>query len=315
MAPEKVQALAEDWYHRLASKDVCFSVRDYREITTKAGDLLYIDPPYESGEWRYYSGKLDFGELFAWLREQQGDHLLSLNGFLGDDDRRLEVPADLYDRHRLLDNGVNPFDRLDGRMPRLVTESLYIKRRGAPSKTKEDVPHQEPAPPIPNQNSKSAEIRSLLEAEPDLSGPEVVRRLTERGIEVDTNLVRVVRHHARKANQWESRWREAVCRQVESRLNSMLALPFSDNVRVTHDELMSLAVLVGSGLSEDHLFHLARALWVVQYARLTGQSAGTVEAEIARRARGMKTTPDVDDELNEGDSLGDIHRLNIMDTI
>ena len=112
-----------------------------------------------------------------------------------------------------------------------------------------------------------------------------MRRLTERGIEVDANLVRVVRHNARKANQWESRWREAVCREVESRLDSMLALPFSDNVRVTHDELMSFAELVGSGVSENHLLHLARALWVVQYARRTGQSAGTVEAEIARRAQ------------------------------
>ena len=315
MDPETVRLIVEDWGRRLSSKDVRFSVRDYRQVTTQEGDLLYLDPPYDAREGYYYSGKFDFGELFGWLRKQQGDHLLSLNGFLGDDDRRLEVPADLYDRHRLLDNGNNPFDRLDGRLPRLVTESLYIKRRGASPKAKEDVPHQEPAPPIPNQNSKSAEIRSLLEAEPDLSGPEVVRRLTERGIEVDANLVRVVRHHARKANQWESRWCEAVCREVERRLNSMLALSFSDNVRVTHDELMSLAELIGSGVSEDHLFYLARALWVVQYARLTGQSAGTVEAEIARRARGVKTTPDVDDELNEGDSLGNIHRLNIMDTI
>ena len=67
--------------------------------------------------------------MIVWLREQQGDHLLSLNGLLGDDDRRLEVPADLFDRHRFLLNGDNPFDHLDGRTPRLVTESLYIKRR------------------------------------------------------------------------------------------------------------------------------------------------------------------------------------------
>ena len=115
MAPETVRLIVEDWGRRLSSKDVRFSVRDYRQITTQEGDLLYLDPPYDAREGYYYSGKFDFGELFGWLRKQQGDHLLSLNGFLGDDDRRLEVPADLYDRHRLLDNGNNPFDRLDGR--------------------------------------------------------------------------------------------------------------------------------------------------------------------------------------------------------
>lgn len=106
-------------------------MRDYRRITAQPGDVLYLDPPYETGEGRYYSGAIDFHELFGWLRRQPSSYFLSLNGFLGDEDRRLEVPPDLYDEHLLIENGDNPFDRLAGREPRQVIESLYIRRRGS----------------------------------------------------------------------------------------------------------------------------------------------------------------------------------------
>jgi hypothetical protein len=54
-----------------------------------------------------------------------------LNGFLGDEDRRLDVPSDLYDEHRLIDNGQSSIDRIAGRKPRQVIDSLYIRRRGS----------------------------------------------------------------------------------------------------------------------------------------------------------------------------------------
>ena len=106
-------------------------MRDYRQITANDGDLLYLDPPYETGEGHYYSGQIDFDELFAWLRRQPCSYLLSLNGFLGSEDRRLDVPDDLFDRHLLIENGENAIDRIAGREPRQVSESLYIKRRSA----------------------------------------------------------------------------------------------------------------------------------------------------------------------------------------
>jgi DNA adenine methylase len=294
MAPERVKPLAEEWHRRLVSKDINFYARDYREVTTRPGDVLYVDPPYETGEGRYYLGTFDFGELFGWLRKQQCDHFFSLNGFLGDEDRRLKVPADLYDRHRLLENGYSPLDHLYGRKPRLVTESLYIKRRCGSPTAVDDVFQPERPLRVPRQTSKSGHIRALLKDDPNVPGAEVVRRLAERGVEVDANLVRVVRHHAQKVGQWESRWCEAVCRQVEARLSLMitdfrrLKLPCIDNVRLNHDELMTLAAMIGTGMSEDHLFHLARALWIVRYARRTGQSGGAVEAHIASLVQRFK---------------------------
>jgi DNA adenine methylase len=129
MAPEKVERLVKEWQRRLANKDVRFTVRDYRQITAKPGDVLYLDPPYETGEGRYYSGLFDFDELFGWLRAQPCSYYLSLNGFLGGADRRLNVPTDLYDEQLLIENGQNSIDHIAGREARRVTESLYIRRR------------------------------------------------------------------------------------------------------------------------------------------------------------------------------------------
>jgi len=133
MAPETVKRLARRWARRLADKDITFSVRDYRQITAKEGDVLYLDPPFETGKGRYYSGPFDFDELFGWLRKQPCSYFLSLNGFLGSEDRRLNVPDDLFDRHLLIENGENAIDRIAGREPRQVSESLYVRRRGSRS--------------------------------------------------------------------------------------------------------------------------------------------------------------------------------------
>ncbi len=128
MAPEFIEAILADWWGRLGSREVHFAVRDYREVSTGAGDLIYLDPPYLNEDGQYYCGMIDFPEFFAWLRDQRGDYLLSLNGFLGDEDRTVAVPGDLYDKHLLLDNGVCTFDRLNGEAAPPMTDSLYTMR-------------------------------------------------------------------------------------------------------------------------------------------------------------------------------------------
>jgi DNA adenine methylase len=130
MAPETVELLVNEWQGRLADRDITFVARDYRQISPKEGDLLYLDPPYETGAGRYYYGPFNHDELFAWLRKQPCGYLLSLNGFVGGEDRRLDVPKDLYDEQIPIENGECAIDRLVGREPRLVTESLYIRWRG-----------------------------------------------------------------------------------------------------------------------------------------------------------------------------------------
>lgn len=131
MDPITVGKIVRDWQRRLASKDVTFSVQDYRHITVQEGDLLYLDPPYKNEDGKYYYGTFDLDEFFGWLRVQPCDYLFSLNGYLGDQDRTVAVPADLYDEHTLLDNGVSSFDRLNDDDALPVRDSLYIRRRGS----------------------------------------------------------------------------------------------------------------------------------------------------------------------------------------
>ena len=129
MDPQTVEAILVDWWRRLGTREVRFAVRDYREISTETGDLIYLDPPYLNEDGQYYGGMIDFPEFFGWLRGQRGDFLLSLNGCLGDMDRTVAVPGDLYDEHLLIDNGVSTFDRLLGQAAPPMTDSLYIKKR------------------------------------------------------------------------------------------------------------------------------------------------------------------------------------------
>lgn len=146
MDPETVETILTDWWCRLGSREVRFAVRDYREVSTAPGDLLYLDPPYRSEDGQYYSGMIDFPEFFGWLGGQRGGCLLSLNGFLGDRDRTVAVPSDLYDEHLLLDNGVSPFDRLNGEAALPLIDSLYIRRGRRPGGRAVS----RPAPPGPS---------------------------------------------------------------------------------------------------------------------------------------------------------------------
>jgi hypothetical protein len=95
------------------------------------------------------------------------------------------VPTDLYDRHRLLDSRDNPFDRLEGRTPRIVTESLYIKERSRPLAS-EERPHDQSTPAEVDANfvrvvRKGAPRARLCEPDESRVEGEIGRR-TQEGV-------------------------------------------------------------------------------------------------------------------------------------
>ncbi len=204
--PDRLRPVLEAWHRKLVAADVRFSVRDYREVATGPGDLLYLDPPYRT-QYRYY-GRIDFGEFFDWLDSQRGGYLLSLNGHVGDEDRTVAVPVRLYDEHLLVQAGDIPFYRLNGRSTAPVTDSLYIRRgegwvthRAAQVPVDADRKTTGPLRRVrPHGDGMSAAIRSLLDADPEIKPAEVKRRLAGRGMAVTSTLFRVVRLNWRRSN-------------------------------------------------------------------------------------------------------------------
>ena len=130
MKPETVRRIILDWSTELKNYDVRFYHRNYQRIQASGGDLLYLDPPYRiSPRFILYSGPFDFEIFFRWLRKQSSDYLLSLNGFSGENDIRVDVPVDLYDEHLLIDSGSSSLRKLNGNEGGALRDSLYVSRK------------------------------------------------------------------------------------------------------------------------------------------------------------------------------------------
>lgn len=113
-----------------SSEHTTCNVRDYRTVRSKPGYFLYLDPPYKLQKCRLYLGKFDHEQFFEWLGKQQrsGD-TLSLNGFIGEEDRRVEVPDHRYDEELKIDNGISTISRLSGMPAPRLQNGLYLRLR------------------------------------------------------------------------------------------------------------------------------------------------------------------------------------------
>lgn len=128
MEPEKVNALLAEWHELLRRRDVTFTVRDYSTVFSRAGDFLYLDPPYPSARAQLYQGRFNHGDFFVWLRKQRAGWALSLNGPDGDGKYRGEVPEDLFDERFALRNGNSPARRLNRMDAPDVADCLYVRK-------------------------------------------------------------------------------------------------------------------------------------------------------------------------------------------
>jgi DNA adenine methylase len=123
--PDSMREIIFDWHEK--TKKVKFSVQNYLDVKSEPGDFIYLDPPYatHNGFLMYY-GMIDYDAFWQWLRSQPAAYLISLNGFKDEQDCTLDVPKDVYERHELIDNGLNKFDQLCKKRVRAY-DSLYIK--------------------------------------------------------------------------------------------------------------------------------------------------------------------------------------------
>jgi len=123
--PEKLEAILNNWSVILNKKNVSFENKSYAEISTKEGDILYLDPPYAGTKGMYY-GTIDYSLLWNWLRKQNGKYLLSFDGKTSSKDMTVDIPKDLYSNHVYLESGNSSFRRTIGSSnSEYVSESLY----------------------------------------------------------------------------------------------------------------------------------------------------------------------------------------------
>jgi DNA adenine methylase len=124
--PLRFEKVLFQWSKILNDKNVKFICCSYDDIQTELNDFVYLDPPYYNTKGMYY-GRINYDNLWEWLRVQSCDYMLSFDGKITSDDFTYEVPTDLYSSHEYIYSGNSSFRRIIGTSSKeYVNESLYI---------------------------------------------------------------------------------------------------------------------------------------------------------------------------------------------
>ena len=125
--PESLAKIIIDWYNKLNKYNVQFICCDYQMIKPKnKNDLVYIDPPYANTKGIYY-GKIDYEQLWKWIRNLKCNYILSFDGKRDEIDNTYNVPKDIYTVHEYIKSGRSSFKDLISKQTQYVYESLYLK--------------------------------------------------------------------------------------------------------------------------------------------------------------------------------------------
>ena len=96
--------------------------------TAKAGDIVYLDPPYLNTRGIYF-GAIDFDRFLEYLEDLNSrgiKYILSFDGKRGEKDYTVALPKDLYKRHEFLPSGNSTFKKVIDKKTEKVFESLYL---------------------------------------------------------------------------------------------------------------------------------------------------------------------------------------------
>ncbi len=128
ISPDSLEKIILDWSKHIQGSE--FIAADYT-ITTKtakAGDLIYLDPPYFHTKGRYY-GTINFDSFLTYLEHLNSKgikYMLSFDGIRGEDNFTVELPKELYKRHELIPSGNSSFKKVMDKESIQVLESLYL---------------------------------------------------------------------------------------------------------------------------------------------------------------------------------------------
>lgn len=126
--PESLRDIIFDWSLRIQGAQ--FITDDYTNTTAmaKAGDVVYLDPPYFHTRGRYF-GTIDFDRFLEYLEDLNArgiKYLLSLDGIRGQEDYTVDLPKGLYKRHEFIPSGNSTFKKVIDKETEKVLESLYL---------------------------------------------------------------------------------------------------------------------------------------------------------------------------------------------
>jgi DNA adenine methylase len=128
MEPSRFERIVGAWQDSI--RDVEFICQDYRSTLdeTRAGDLVYFDPPYAGNKQRY-AEDLNLEEFFGALDRLNSKGVkwaLSFDGSRGEQLLVHDVPKSLFKHHILLSSGNSAVNKVLNGPVEVVYESLYL---------------------------------------------------------------------------------------------------------------------------------------------------------------------------------------------
>jgi DNA adenine methylase len=129
IAPDRLRQVIHQWSHIV--QGVEFVAADYRQTLApvRAGDLVFLDPPYGGTRGRYVPVEFNLDEFYSELERLNrvgAKWVLTFDGKAGNRSYAAEIPSALYKVRSALPTGNSPFTKLMKTGVDAVVESVYL---------------------------------------------------------------------------------------------------------------------------------------------------------------------------------------------
>lgn len=128
MLPHRFAGIVRSWTNKLRGVEIRSGDFEETLADVRAGDFVYLDPPYAGNKQRYIID-LDMGrfsEALDRLNRRGVRWALSFDGVRGSTTYDFTIPSDIYRRKVFLNSGYSAVAKVLNGPVEMVTESLYL---------------------------------------------------------------------------------------------------------------------------------------------------------------------------------------------